>query len=278
MLKQVRSIFWYYCNFRVGTTIFLSFLFEFDIFFLSKRIYLESFPSQIIFKMAYGQSLFSFISILVHLNFLPIQSIYSVLIPSRSEVDYVKSKLYRPANDRNLSQNFKHESQVINKDGKSTMWRAQCGQDRFIDHVLGRYLDKYIKESNPNYKPLVLEAGAADGEFLSNSYYFERLRGFTCILVEPNEDLYNDYLIDSVKGRDCFSLKGALNIGKVNDIGVENYNKENPPESEYIPKFAQFTGAQRPDGESTDGQELFKTGLDITLSLIIGNKHNIPKY
>ncbi|CAD7930477.1 unnamed protein product, partial [Amoebophrya sp. A25] len=54
--------------------------------------------------------------------------------------------------------------------------------DALADHILGRFLSG--KEGGR--RPMVFEAGAFDGESGSLSLFFERFRGFSCILMEAS--------------------------------------------------------------------------------------------
>ncbi|GHA22063.1 hypothetical protein GCM10008090_34860 [Arenicella chitinivorans] len=77
----------------------------------------------------------------------------------------------------------------------SDLHKSQYSQDKFIDEYL-----KY-KENG-----VFLDIGAHDGVFLSNSYFFEKVRFWTGLCVEPNPRLYKDL----VKNRDCACLDGAV--------------------------------------------------------------------
>ena len=59
---------------------------------------------------------------------------------------------------------------------------GQYGQVSRIEKILG------LSKSNPK-SGFFIEAGAADGEWFSNTLYFERHHGWTGLLVEPNPDL-----------------------------------------------------------------------------------------
>lgn len=79
-------------------------------------------------------------------------------------------------------------------------------QDELMDHVLGRFLQRDAGRGPP--RPFVVEAGAGDGERLSNSLFFERVRGFDCLLVEPSgEQVRNEIL---PRRRNCAVLEAAL--------------------------------------------------------------------
>ena len=62
---------------------------------------------------------------------------------------------------------------------------GQYGQVSRIEKILR------LSKSNPK-SGFFIEAGAADGEWFSNTLYFERHHGWTGLLVEPNPDLLSD--------------------------------------------------------------------------------------
>ena len=62
---------------------------------------------------------------------------------------------------------------------------GQYDQVSRIEKILG------LSKSNPK-SGFFIEAGAADGEWFSNTLYFERHHGWTGLLVEPNPDLLSD--------------------------------------------------------------------------------------
>lgn len=55
--------------------------------------------------------------------------------------------------------------------------RAQHGEDRLLAERFGHKRDGHY-----------VEVGALDGEYLSNTYYFEKALGWTGVLVEPNPE------------------------------------------------------------------------------------------
>merc|ERR1719154_74567 len=82
------------------------------------------------------------------------------------------------------------------------------------------YFDKISKTRNINYKLFVLiysnfvqrngffiEAGAWDGEQLSNTIYMETQLGWTGLLVEPNKPIF-DILVN--KKRNAYSVNSCL--------------------------------------------------------------------
>ena len=70
-----------------------------------------------------------------------------------------------------------------------------------MDHVLGRFLSS-------EERPFVFEVGGGDGERLSNSLFFERVRGFDCLLVEPVSSAVREEILP--RQRNCAVLEGAL--------------------------------------------------------------------
>lgn len=67
--------------------------------------------------------------------------------------------------------------------------QGQFGQVGVAEEILG--LKPKMKKKKPGF---FLEAGAACGEFISNSLYFEVVYGWTGLLVEPNPDLLKKLL------------------------------------------------------------------------------------
>eukprot|EP00096_Caligus_rogercresseyi_P014241 TRINITY_DN673_c0_g1_i1.p1 TRINITY_DN673_c0_g1~~TRINITY_DN673_c0_g1_i1.p1 ORF type:complete len:306 (-),score=87.01 TRINITY_DN673_c0_g1_i1:282-1199(-) len=66
-------------------------------------------------------------------------------------------------------------------------FQGQCGQPTNIDRFI--FKNKLnAKESNEKY--FFVEAGAYDGEVISNSLHYELRRGWAGLLIEPNPDYY----------------------------------------------------------------------------------------
>lgn len=99
-------------------------------------------------------------------------------------LQYVKKKIDRPDWTRPV------------KLQENKMYYSQDGQDKYIDQVL-----------HGLRKGFVVEAGAYDGETLSNSLFFERSRDYRCLLVEPNPDLYRRIVN---KNRRCFRVQAGI--------------------------------------------------------------------
>ena len=69
-------------------------------------------------------------------------------------------------------------------------------------------VDRYLKGKTGGF---FVEAGAWDGEYLSNSLFFERERGWTGLLVEPNKGAFRKLLVRgkrkaSVAANVCLSV------------------------------------------------------------------------
>src|SRR5690349_2843700 len=60
----------------------------------------------------------------------------------------------------------------------------QCGSDRY-SHPAYDDLDRKLAAYLPERDGVFLEAGAFDGFWGSNTYWFERFRGWSGVLVEP---------------------------------------------------------------------------------------------
>ena len=61
-------------------------------------------------------------------------------------------------------------------------------------------VDKYFKGAKGNF---FIEAGANDGETISNTVFFELKRNWTGILIEPNPEAFQKLL---AKNRQIFTL------------------------------------------------------------------------
>lgn len=90
---------------------------------------------------------------------------------------------------------------LLNYD-ENTRYFSQEKQDQFVDN--------YLKEKRNG---IFLEVGAANGVRLSNSLFFERERGWSGLLIEPNRKYYDElvtvhrksYIVNS-----CLSLDGKI--------------------------------------------------------------------
>jgi hypothetical protein len=79
---------------------------------------------------------------------------------------------------------------------KSPTHRSQIGQSQFIDELLNGRRDGFF-----------IECGAADGEGLSNSLFFELARNWTGLLVEANPQFYRTLL---QKNRNAYVVGNCL--------------------------------------------------------------------
>ena len=93
-------------------------------------------------------------------------------------IDFIKNNvLIKPDN---LSLNLTK----IKQDDYYKM-RGQLNQAIIVEQIL----DPKANERTNKLQGFFIEAGAADGEYLSNTLYFEIKYGWTGLLVEPNPDL-----------------------------------------------------------------------------------------
>jgi len=87
---------------------------------------------------------------------------------------------------------------------KGHPYRSQCGQDEYIDIA-------YQGRRNGVF----FEAGAGDGDALSNTWFFEKHRGWTGVCVEPN--------IESLAmlraNRSCHIFGDAIGADRRDDVG-----------------------------------------------------------
>ena len=83
---------------------------------------------------------------------------------------------------------------------------SQCGQSELVDRILDKRRNGFF-----------VEAGAATGQRLSNSFFFEKQRNWTGLLVEPNPDTFytlsqnhrNAYLANT-----CLGVAGKTEVVK----------------------------------------------------------------
>ena len=78
--------------------------------------------------------------------------------------------------------------------------RSQFGQSKYVDTLLSRRRGGFF-----------IECGAADGESLSNSLFFELERNWTGILIEANPDFHRSILS---KKRHAYVLQACLSTQK----------------------------------------------------------------
>lgn len=75
-------------------------------------------------------------------------------------------------------------------------FQSQCGQDK--------YLDKRIFRKKRN--GFFLDIGAHNGKTYSNTWFFEKSRGWNGICVEPIPEVYAEL----EKNRDCIKVNGCI--------------------------------------------------------------------
>lgn len=76
---------------------------------------------------------------------------------------------------------------------------SQIGQDEKVDRILQHMKDGFV-----------VEAGAADGQWCSNSLFFEMTRNWRCLLVEADPGLYGKLLKYEAADRKCYSINAGL--------------------------------------------------------------------
>ena len=106
-------------------------------------------------------------------------------------VDFVRKLVVQPSSSSSLSKDTKKKS---NNDF------SQNGQSEFIDEALGSMRDGFF-----------VEAGAYDGQFLSNSLFFELERSWTGILIEPIPSLFKKL---RSKNRKAYALNACIASNK----------------------------------------------------------------
>lgn len=96
---------------------------------------------------------------------------------------------------------------ILNLDKPANVHWSQIGQDSFVDSLLKQKRDGFF-----------VEAGASDGETLSNTLFFEVSRGWTGLLVEANPFVFTQLL---ARGRNAYAFEGALSTS--NRISEEKF-------------------------------------------------------
>jgi len=97
---------------------------------------------------------------------------------------------------------------------------SHIGQDKIVDRLLGNKTNGFF-----------VECGAAEGESISNSIFFELKRNWTGLLVEANKEMYPRL---AAKRRNAYSINSCLSpvrfprlLGFVEDGfygGLQNYH------------------------------------------------------
>jgi len=77
---------------------------------------------------------------------------------------------------------------------------SQMGQDKIVDTILRKKKGGFF-----------IEAGAYDGESLSNTLFFEKSRNWTGLLIEPNPRAYRDLLR---KDRNAYLANSCISLDK----------------------------------------------------------------
>jgi FkbM family methyltransferase len=91
----------------------------------------------------------------------------------------------------------KKDLSLINKD---KVYYSQIGQDQYIDGLLKQLEGGFF-----------IEAGAFEGEALSNTLFFEKSRKWTGLLIEPLPDQFENVLS---KNRNVFAINACISGGK----------------------------------------------------------------
>lgn len=86
--------------------------------------------------------------------------------------------------------------------------RAQHGEDRLL-------AERFKFKRDGHY----VEVGALDGDFLSNTYYFEKALGWTGVLVEPNPE--QAALCQSNRPKSQVAIFAAVAPGQEGDVRLE---------------------------------------------------------
>lgn len=96
---------------------------------------------------------------------------------------------------------------LLNLDRPANVHWSQIGQDSYVDSLLKQKRNGFF-----------VEAGASDGETLSNTLFFEVSRGWTGLLVEANPFVFTQLL---ARGRNAYAFEGALSTS--NRVSEEKF-------------------------------------------------------
>jgi FkbM family methyltransferase len=105
---------------------------------------------------------------------------------------------------------------------------SQFGQDRFIDEILQK------REHG-----VFVDIGAYDGITLSNTYFFETIRKWTGICIEPIPSIYDEL----AKNRNCHCVLGCVG----DEFKVANFL--------HVHKNAEYRIIEKEDGPKVIGKE-----------------------
>ncbi|XP_068227671.1 protein Star-like [Palaemon carinicauda] len=113
-------------------------------------------------------------------------------------VDYIRRELLHPPSQ--LPYNLKDPQ----KNHFSQFGQSMYADKKFLHGMKGGFF---------------IEAGALDGEFLSNTLYFERALGWTGLLIEPNPETYQEL---RQKNRKAYTINAALSTTpEASDLTLE---------------------------------------------------------
>jgi FkbM family methyltransferase len=103
-------------------------------------------------------------------------------------VEYVKSIIVPPS------------TKPLNLKDNNKIYFSQIGQDKYIDDLLKQKTNGFF-----------IEAGAYEGEALSNTLYFEMKRNWSGLLIEPLPDLFRSVVS---KNRKAYAINACISSGK----------------------------------------------------------------
>ncbi|KAK7082258.1 hypothetical protein SK128_012800, partial [Halocaridina rubra] len=116
------------------------------------------------------------------------------------------------------------------------------------------YLEKLLKgKRNGTF----VELGALDGEYDSNTLYFERELGWTGILIEPNPDSFNKLI---TKGRKSFCIQAAASL--INMSALLKLKRE------YIAQMSYISYETTPDMITVEAYPLYTMLKAVNLTKI----------
>ncbi|MBS4065607.1 MAG: FkbM family methyltransferase [Chitinophagaceae bacterium] len=92
-------------------------------------------------------------------------------------------------------------------------YQSQYEQDKFVDQVV----------FNGKRNGVFVDIGAYDGITFSNSYFFEKFRGFKGICIEPNPNAYK--LLEKNRSSKNLNVCVGNTSGKVKFLCVEGYGE-----------------------------------------------------
>lgn len=93
---------------------------------------------------------------------------------------------------------------LIHKPSKKLINLKNKNQKDFSEIGQSRYIDFFLKKQNNGF---FIEAGAYDGEYLSNTLFFELERNWTGLIIEP---IPSQYLNILSKNRNIYSINACI--------------------------------------------------------------------